>query len=170
MILYTITKIPCMEKVTALCYACPMESGITAKQRGRDVFFTIRWSKLISADRWTIASSVPAVGGVYEIYWMDEHQHLRLLTVGNARYGGLRSEIRRLTDPQLVENPEVNTILQNKKIYFRYAAANSADDMADVVWFFRKTYFPENPGVAHSGRYTRIYMNEWAPDRVRWVD
>ena len=108
-----------------------MESGITAKKRGKDAFFTIRWSKLISADRWTIASSVPAVGGVYEIYWMDEHKHLRLLTIGNARYGGLRSEIRRLTDPQLVENPELIKILQDKKIYFRYAAANSVDDMAE---------------------------------------
>lgn len=159
-----------MEKVTPLCYAELMESGITATMRGKDVFFTIRWSKLINADRWTIASSVPAVGGVYEIYWMDEHKHLRLLSIGNARYGGLRSEIRRLTDPQLVENPEVVKILRDKKIYFRYAAANSIDDMADVVWFFRKTYFPENPGVAHSGRFTRIYMNEWAPDRVRWVE
>ncbi|WP_304222492.1 hypothetical protein [Gracilinema caldarium] len=159
-----------MEKVTALCYAVAMDSGITARKRGKDVFFSIHWSKLISADRWTIATSVPAVGGVYEIYWMDDHKHLRLLTVGNARYGGLRSEIRRLTDPQLVENPEVIEILNNKKIYFRYATANSADDMADVVWFFRKTYFPENPGVAHSGRFARIYMNEWAPDKVRWVD
>ncbi|WP_237255933.1 hypothetical protein [Gracilinema caldarium] len=159
-----------MEKVTALCYAELMESGITARKKGKDAFFSIHWSKLTNANRWAIASSVPAVGGVYEIYWMDDHQHLRLLTIGNARYGGLRSEIRRLTDPELVENPEVIQILQDKKIYFRYAVTNSVDDMADVVWFFRKTYFPENPGVAHSGRFARIYINEWAPDKVRWVD
>jgi hypothetical protein len=41
--------------------------------------------------------------------------------------------------------------------------------MADIVWFFRKTYFPENPGVNHSGRYERIYINESAPDKLIWV-
>ncbi|MFQ3547192.1 MAG: hypothetical protein SNJ56_02550 [Termitinemataceae bacterium] len=147
-----------------------MEAYITSIKKGKDVFFSIHWSTLISADRWTIAKTVPAVGGVYELYWMDDHKHLRLLTIGSAQYGGLRSEIRRLTDPELVENPEVIHILLDKKIYFRYATSNSIDDMTDVVWFFRKTYFPENPGVAHSGRFTRIYMNEWAPDKIRWVE
>ncbi|HOK00253.1 MAG TPA: hypothetical protein PLW34_11915 [Termitinemataceae bacterium] len=147
-----------------------MNVGITCQHQGKDGFFTVCWSKLQKADRHTIVRSVPAVGGIYEIYWMDDHNHLRLLTVGNARYGGLRSEIRRLTDPSLVENPEVVQILNEKTIWFRYAPCDSIADMADVVWFFRKTYFPENPGVSHSGRFTRIFIKEWAPDQVRWVD
>ena len=147
-----------------------MDSGISARRRGKDVFFSISWSPLQKADRWTIAKSVPAVGGVYEIYWMDERKHLRMLTVASAQFGGLRSEIRRFTDPELVDDERAAAILADKDIYFRYAGSDSASDMADVVWFFRKTYFPENPGVHHSGRYERIYMNEAAPDKVRWIE
>ena len=131
--------------------------------------FTVRWSVLKKADRWDIAKSVPAVGGIYEIYWMDDHQHLRMLMVGHARYGGLRSEIRRLTDPELTQNPRLSAILDEEEIWYRYAPTNSAADMADLVWYFRKTYFPEDPGVSHSGRYKRMFMNESAPDKVAWV-
>jgi hypothetical protein len=100
---------------------------------------------------------------------MDDHKHLRMLFVGDTHYGGLRSEIRRLTDPELTEDPKMAKILEDEEIWFRYAPANSAAVMADVVWFFRTTYLPENPGVDHSGRYRRIYMNESAPDKLIWV-
>lgn len=149
---------------------CTMECGISSRKRGKDGHFSVSWSALRQADRWAIAGSVPAVGGVYELYWMDERKHLRLFRVGNARYGGLRSEIRRLTDVELAETPAIATILADREIFFRYAPSNSAMDMADVVWFFRKTYFPEAAGVEHSGRFERIYMNETAPDKVRWID
>ncbi|GAB1482219.1 hypothetical protein MASR2M78_10340 [Treponema sp.] len=147
-----------------------MECGITVQRRGKDAHYSVCWSALRSADRWEIAKSVPAVGGIFELYWMDEQKKLRLFTVGSARFGGLRSEIRRLSDPELVESADLAAILSDKEVYFRYAPLNSAADMADVLWFFRKTYFPENPGVSHSGRYERMYMNETAPDKVRWVE
>ena len=146
-----------------------MNFGITAKEKGDDVYYSIQWSPLAIAERWTINSSVPAVAGVYEIYWMDDHDHLRMLTVGDTHYGGLRSEIRRLTDPELTLDPKTREILEDKEIWFRYAPSNSVDTMDDVVWFFRKTYFPENPGVEHSGRFAKIFMKESAPDKLIWV-
>jgi hypothetical protein len=100
---------------------------------------------------------------------MDDHKHLRMLTVGNTHYGGLRSELRRLTDPELIQDPKTIQILENEEIWFRYTSTDSVAVMDDVVWFFRKTYFPENPGVCHSGRYQRIFMNESAPDKLIWV-
>jgi len=100
---------------------------------------------------------------------MDDHNHLRMLAVGNTHYGGLRSEIRRLTDPELALDPKAREILENEEIWFRYAPSNSSDVMSDVVWFFRKTYFPENPGVEHSGRFKKIFMKESAPDKLIWV-
>jgi hypothetical protein len=106
---------------------------------------------------------------VYEIYRMDGHKHLRLLMVGNTHYGGLRSELRRLTDPELSNHPEIIRGPADGDIWFRYAPTDSVAAMADVVWFFRKTYFPENPGVSHSGRYVRIFMKESAPDKLIWV-
>jgi hypothetical protein len=146
-----------------------MDFGITSKEKDEDVYYFIQWSSLAQADRWTISSKVPAVAGVYEIYWMDDHEHLRMLSVGNTHYGGLRSEIRRLTDAELVTDAKAKKILEDEEIWFRYAPTNSASAMADVVWFFRKTYFPENPGVEHSGLYQKIFLKESAPDKLIWV-
>jgi hypothetical protein len=143
--------------------------GIRSREKGKEVYYFITWSPLSQADRWTINAKVPSVAGIYEIYWMDDHEHLRMFWVGNTHYGGLRSEIRRLTDPELTDDPSAKKILEDEAIWFRYAACNSAAIMADVVWFFRKTYFPENPGFSHSGRFEKIYMNESAPDKLIWV-
>jgi hypothetical protein len=146
-----------------------MEYGITAQEKGENVYYFVSWSPLAVAERWTISAKVPAVAGIYEIYWMDDHNHLRMLAVGQTHYGGLRSELRRLTDAELVVEAAVRTILENEEIWFRYSPVNSAAVMADVVWFFRQTYFPDNPGVDHSGRYKKIFLKESAPDKLIWV-
>jgi hypothetical protein len=146
-----------------------MEYGITVKEKGEDVQYFISWSSLIVADRWAINAKVPSVAGIYEIYWMDDHDHLRMLHVGCTHYGGLRSELRRLTDPELNADVKAKQILEDEEIWFRYAPTNSAKIMADVVWFFRKTYFPDNPGVESSGRYRKIFMNESSTDKLIWV-
>jgi hypothetical protein len=146
-----------------------MDYGITALEKGKDAHYFINWSPLAVADRWAINAKVPAVAGIYEIYWMDDHDHLRMLTVGQTHYGGLRSEIRRLTDPELMTDARVKKTLEDEEIWFRYTTSNSPENMADVVWYFRQTYFPENPGVEHSSRYRKIFMNESAPDKLIWV-
>ena len=146
-----------------------MDFGISIHEKDECAYYNVQWSPLTLAERWTINSKVPAVGGVYEIYWMDDHNHLRMLAVGDTHYGGLRSEIRRLTDSELALNPQTRETLENKEIWFRYAPSNSTGNMADVVWFFRRTYFPENPGVEHSGRFKKIFMKESAPDKLIWI-
>jgi hypothetical protein len=146
-----------------------MDYGITAREKGKEVHYSVKWSPLEKADRWTINAKVPSVAGIYEIYWMDDHSHLRMFSVGITHYGGLRTELRRLTDPELAENENTKKILEDEEIWFRYAPSNSAMVMADVLWFFKKTYFPENPGTEHSGRYEKIFMNESAPDKLIWV-
>jgi hypothetical protein len=146
-----------------------MDFGISAQEKGDCVYYFVQWSPLSLAERWTINAKVPAVAGVFEIYWMDDHNHLRMLTVGNTHYGGLRSEIRRLTDSELTLDPKTREILETQEIWFRYAPSNSVDTMKDVVWFFRSTYFPENPGVAHSERFKKIFLKESQPDKLIWV-
>jgi len=146
-----------------------MDLGITALKKDENVYYDIQWSPLSLAERWTINSKVPAIAGVYEIYWMDEQKHLRMMEIGKTHYGGLRSELRRITDPELATDPRVRQTLENNEIWFRYVPSNSIDDMTDVVWFFRATYFPENPGVDHSGRYKKIFLKESAPDKLIWV-
>jgi hypothetical protein len=158
-----------MEKVIQMRYINPMEYGIKAQEKGDNGYFFIQWSPLAVADRWEINAKVPAVAGVYEIYWMDEQNHLRMLYIGDTHYGGLRSEIRRLTDPELTTDSRCKKILEEEQIWYRYAPVNSAAVMSDVVWFFRRTYFPENPGVSHSGRYEKIFVKESSTDKLIWV-
>lgn len=147
-----------------------MEYGITSTEKKGDVHYFIKWSPLSVADRWDIIKKVPSVAGVFEIYWMDENKRLRMFYVGQTNYGGLRSEIRRLTDPELCkDNEKARKILEEKEIWYRYAPTDSSRVMADVVWYFMKTYFPENPPAQHSGRYNKIFMTENAPDKLNWV-
>ena len=147
-----------------------MDYGITAKEKKGDVHYYVNWSPLSVADRHEIIRKVPSVAGVFEIYWMDENKRLRMFHVGQTNYGGLRSEIRRLTDAELCkDNEKMRKILDEKEIWYRYAATDSSKIMADVVWYFMKTYFPENPPAKHSGRYNKIFMTESAPDKLHWV-
>jgi hypothetical protein len=146
-----------------------MDYGIRAREKGGNVYYFIDWSPLERAERWTISARVPAVAGVYEIYWMDEYKHLRMFALGDTHYGGLRSELRRLTDPELTQDRKIRGILENEEIWFRYAPVNSAAIMLDVIWFFRSTYFPENPGVQHSGRFRKIFVKESSDDKLIWV-
>jgi hypothetical protein len=146
-----------------------MDCGISALEKKDAVYYFVQWSPLSLAERWEVNAKVPAIAGIYEIYWMDDHNHLRILSVGNTHYGGLRSEIRRLIDPELAVDPKIRGILDNEEIWFRYAPSHSPAVMSDVVWFFRSTYFPENPGVEHSGRFKKIYLKESAPDKLIWV-
>ncbi|MDR2746266.1 MAG: hypothetical protein LBB77_02365 [Treponema sp.] len=147
-----------------------MNYGVSVRERGKNVYYSVSWSPLTRADRWTINAKVPSVGGIYEIYWMDEHRHLRMLSVGDTHYGGLRTELRRLTDPELTAGGRTRQILENNEIWFRYAPTDSPPVMSDVVWFFRRTYFPENPGVSHSGRYEKIFLKETEPDKLVWIE
>jgi hypothetical protein len=147
-----------------------MKCGITAAEKEKNVYYFVQWSQLAKADRYEIITKVPAVAGVFEIYWMDEKNCLRLFAVGKTNYGGLRSEIRRIIDPELCKNDEnMRKILEEKEIWYRYAATDSANVMADVIWFFMQNYFPEKTSFKHSGRFKNIFLKESAPDKLIWV-
>ena len=147
-----------------------MDYGIKATEKNDDVYYFVNWSPLSKADKYEIIAKVPAVAGIFEIYWMDESNHLRLFFVEKTIYGGLRSEIQRVTDPELVKtNEKVRKILEEKEIWYRYTTTNSAKIMDDVVWFLMQTYLPEDTSTNHSGRYKDIFLKESAPDKLLWV-
>ena len=146
-----------------------MNYGITALEKGEEVYYSIQWSPLALADRWEINRKVPSVGGIYEIYWMDETKHLRMMAVGETNYGGLRSELRRLTDPELTLNPKTREILENKEIWYRYAPSNSTTVMSDIIWYFRKSYLPDSPDLDYKGKYKKIFIKESEPNKLIWV-
>jgi hypothetical protein len=147
-----------------------MKYGITTAEKNKNAYYFVQWSPLSKADRYEIITKVPAIGGIFEIYWMDENNHLRLFVVGKTDFGGLRSELRRITDPELCnDNEKTRKILEEKEIWYRYAPTDSANVMADVIWFFMQNYFPEKNSFKHSGRYENIFIKESAPDKLIWV-
>jgi len=147
-----------------------MKYEIKATEKNGAIYYFVQWSPLAKAERYDIITKVPALAGVFEIYWMDESKRLRLFMVGQTNYGGLRSEIRRITDPELCKNNEkARKIMEEKEIYYRYALTDSSNIMADVVWFFMQNYFPEKTDIKHSGRFEDIFLKESAPDKLIWV-
>ncbi|MCL2265535.1 MAG: hypothetical protein FWC22_05780 [Treponema sp.] len=144
--------------------------SITFQEKKGNAYYFVSWSPLAKAERYSIISKVPAVAGIFEIYWMDESGHLRMFFVEKTIYGGLRSEIRRITDPELNNTDEkVRKILEEKEIWYRYTTTDSNSIMDDVIWFFMQTYFPEKNSFKHSGRYENIFLKESAPDKLLWV-
>jgi len=145
-------------------------AGITVTEKHGNIYYFVEWSALAKADRYEIIKKVPAVAGIFEIYWMDDNKRLRMFFVEQTNYGGLRSEIRRVTDPELNgKDAQTRKILEEKEIWYRYAPTNSANIMADVLWYFMQEYFPENTSIKHSGRYKNIFLKESAPDKLIWV-
>ena len=147
-----------------------MDYQITGTEKDGDIYYYVNWSPLTKADRWEINAKVPLLAGIFEIYWMDEKNRLRMFKVGKTDYGGLRSELRFLTDPELCINDEKGKkILEEKEIWYRYTCNDSAKVMADILWFLLSTYFPDDTHEPHSGRYNEIYVNQSAPDKLIWV-
>jgi len=142
-----------------------VDPTIIKKVDKREVFFSIHWSVLKKADKYDISASVPSIGGIYELYYMDEKKKLNLMFMDWVWYGGLRSRLRRLTDVTLIYTPEHKKILENYTCYYRYSLSNSSNDMMDIIFFFGKSHFP-NRDFEHSGRFDTIYVTEHSPQKL----
>ena len=147
-----------------------MEAKLTKLVEEPDVFYTVFWSRLQKADRYQIITKVPSVAGIFELYYQDEHKQLNLFHIAKSWYGGLRTGLRKATDPELEDDPIKKEILENRDIYYRYTVIPSYADMSDVLYFFATTYRPHVHKVKSSGRYENIYVNEESEDKIVTVD
>lgn len=143
-----------------------MEPEITKIEDAYTAFFTVRWSLLRKAEKYSITSTVPSMAGIFELYYMDEKKKLNLFYVGRVWIGGLRSRLRRLTDPTLELDDRRRAILETKDCYYRYSLSESFRDLTDVFFFFSNTYFPHTSIAEHSGRYDTIYVKEISPQKI----
>lgn len=143
-------------------YAFPVDYEIRREAYRDDGYYTVRWSPIAKADKYAIGRSVPAMGGIAEIYYMDEKGKLNLFCLQRSWYGGVRAMIRERCDPEIEEDEYRLGILEKWKdrIYYRYSCCDSAMDLADVMFFFMETYCPGARTVEHSGRYDRIFLKE----------
>src|SRR6056297_1762845 len=130
------------------------------------VYYTVFWSQLRKAEKYDIVRHVPAMAGIFELYYMDENGRILRMCISRAWYGGLRSRLRHDTDPELVMDAGYRKVLNKYTCYYRYSLTNSMDDMLDVLHFFSKMYVPDQPVPQDSGRYQEIFLEEISPDKV----
>jgi hypothetical protein len=144
---------------------------IVKESEGDRVYFTVSWSLLRKADKYDIHRAVPAMGGMCELYYKDSYGKLNLFCVSRSWFGGLRSNLRELTDPVIEKDPErLKIILEHKdELYYRYSLTESLDDMNDVLFFFMQTYAPGSDVVKPSGRYKQIFVKEIDPQKFTKV-
>lgn len=134
--------------------------------RGRNVYFTVNWSRLKKGDKYDIVRSVPSDAGIFELYYMDRKKKLCLFHVGKSWYGGLRNEIRLRTDAELENDKDRKALLDKYDCWYRWSLISSSDDMADILFFFAQTHIPGTQTVHASGRYERIFVNEVDADKI----
>ncbi len=130
------------------------------------VYFTVFWSHLVRARKYDIITKVPEQAGMLELYYMDEHKRLYPMYTQRVWYGGLRSRLRRITDPELVTDPVQRRTLESYPCYYRYTLTESMGDMLDLLYFFSLSYLPERVPPDHSGRYEQIFVDEISPDKI----
>ncbi|MFW6274857.1 MAG: hypothetical protein ACOC2P_03360, partial [Spirochaetota bacterium] len=91
------------------------------------VYYTVFWSALRKAEKYDIVRHVPAMAGIFELYYMDENERIRRMCISRAWYGGLRSKLRHDTDPELVMEASYRKVLNKYTCYYRYSLTNSMD-------------------------------------------
>ena len=146
-----------------------MKTEIIKRTKDNDAYFEIYWSKLKKAERYDINGSVPAESGVFELYYKDDKKRLNLMYISRVWFGGLRSTIRKLTDPELEFDPKWKSILSKYDCYYRYSLSNSNKDMEDVLFYFSEVLFPGLNKCVDSSRYNSIFLLEKSPENFNTV-
>ncbi len=142
-------------------YLIAVDYVITREESGRVAYYTVGWSPFAKADKYEITRSVPAMGGIAEIYYRDREGKLNLFCLQRSWYGGLRAVLRERCDASLEKDPWRLSILVKwrERIYYRWTNSESFADMADVMYFLVESSCAGAGGVS-SGRFDRIFVKE----------
>lgn len=146
-----------------------MEPGVRKMTKKDAAYFTLYWSRFLKADRSVINGMVPARGGVFEVYVLDQAKTLNLVTRRRAYYGGVRHTLRAITDPGSVNYVGHKHKLEPDRLFFRFVLTDSYADMSDIMFFFSRGHGtapieePEDTPEP-SGQYTHIFLKEITPD------
>jgi hypothetical protein len=140
---------------------------ITREEQDRVAYYTVRWSPFAKADKYEITRSVPAIGGIAEIYYRDREGKLNLFCLQRSWYGGLRAVLRERCDASIEKDPWRLSILVKwrDRVYYRWTNSESFADMADVMYFLAESS-RAGMGCESSGRFDRIYLKEIDADRL----
>lgn len=140
---------------------------LTKKQIKEEmVYYTINWSRLSHVNKFDIINKVPAVAGIYELYYKDHYGKLNLFYMARVWYGGLRGALRESTDPLLVSDEPRKKVLEEKSCFYRYTMVSSTLDMEDILHYYACMRMPSDQIPGHSGRYREIYLEENSSDTI----
>ncbi len=152
--------------------AVPMADtpSVTKRIRGTDAYYHVVWSPVVRALRHDIIRVVPAVSGIFELFVLDSGQTLNPVRTSAAWYGGLRSSLRELSDPQTCRDKRVRGYLSRHKLYYRFSTCSSHEDMQDVLACIAAVR-PRSVGEAEpSPRYEGLFLRESAQGGMVRID
>ncbi|MDC7225360.1 MAG: hypothetical protein PQJ61_01200 [Spirochaetales bacterium] len=124
------------------------------------VYFYVDWSPKYPVNRYIITKSVPARPGIFKLYYKDSVGKVRLFYMERVWYGGLRSEIRRASDPMEVSDRLRRAVLMKHSCYYSYTMIDSKLDAFDVLNAYSKQLLPKKAPPASSGRYEKIFIKD----------
>jgi hypothetical protein len=134
---------------------------VQKEEKGGRVYYTINWSPFRKAEKYDIQKYVPAMSGVYELYYKDAEGKLTLFHYGKAWLGGLRAIIRELTDPVLLkQRPELLAIVSKHECHYRFVQCDSLPDMEDILNWITVSCKRSEKEFPPSGRYGEIRVKE----------
>ena len=135
-------------------------------EKGDKVFFTISWSRLRKSDKYDIIRAVPSEAGIYELYTRTTRASSTSFTSASHGTGGFATRSASAPTPILEEDPARKQMLEEADCWYRWSLISNSDDMADILWFFARTYFPRKTDLQPSGRYANVFVKEVDADKI----
>ena len=143
-----------------------MKPIIHKSVNGPDAYFTVNWAPILPADKYTVLKKIPAMSGIFKLFYEDPYKKLILLDMDIAWYGGLRSSLRDYSDPFKEYDPEIRVILETKKLFCRYTMSESFRDLTDVLSLLAIEEYENPEDFKDSGRYKKIFLREESPNKI----
>ncbi|TAL35267.1 MAG: hypothetical protein EPN93_10735 [Spirochaetes bacterium] len=133
-------------------------------ERGREVYYTIAWSKLYRYDKYDAMKVLPELAGILSLYEERPGNDPLFLLVYGCWRDGLRMGLKYLMDPHLPKRDALRRRLEGRPLLYKYTVVDSSPaDMQDVMYWLIKNYAPELNTVdlfPDSKRYENISVRE----------
>ncbi|MDR1893323.1 MAG: hypothetical protein LBQ61_01355 [Spirochaetales bacterium] len=136
-------------------------SYFTSKQVVEEtVYYTLAWSGLAKVDKFEIIKKVPAMSGIFQLFYEDKYKKPIIMYMARVWYGGLRAILREITDPLLTGDVNRRQVLETRSCYYRYTQVASQEDMEDLIHYLGLRILPPSQVPPPSGRFEEIYVQE----------
>ena len=154
---------------SAILESVPANPVIIKKVNAPDALFIVNWSPILPADKFTVRQKIPAMSGIYQLFYMDKYKKLVLADMDIAWYGGLRAKLRSFSDPDKLHPPDIKHIMDTKKLFCRFTLSESFADLTDTLSLLAKLEFENPEDFEETGRYEEIFLEENSPNKITTI-